>query len=78
MPFLQISFLSIAIEIYWNIHEMFTPSLLGYSTRSEMLLDILLQKTNTGQERLSFGPKIWSGINPSHKNLKQPLLSYIL
>ena len=78
MPFLQISFLSIAIEIYSNIHEMFTPSLLGYSTRSEMLLDIPLRKTNTGQERLFFGPKVCSGINPSDKNLKQRLLSYIL
>ena len=50
---------------YWNriilgyIHEMFKPSLCRYSTRSQMTLDIPLQKTNTGQKSLSFlRPKI--------------------
>ena len=50
---------------------MFETSLLGYSTVSQMPLDIPLRKTNTGQERLSFfGQKIWSRINPSNKNVK--------
>ena len=41
---------------YWNgiipgyIHEMFKPSLCRYSTISQMTLDILLRKTNTGQK----------------------------
>ena len=52
MLFLQISFLSTTMELYRSIHEMFEPSLLGCSTGSQMPLDIPLQKTNTGQERL--------------------------
>ena len=60
------------------IHEIFKPSLLIYSTRSQMALDIPLRKTNTGQKRLSLlGPKIWSKINPSSKNVKR-LLSDML
>ena len=62
---------------YWNgivpgyIHEMFKPSLCRYSTRSQMALDIPLRKTNTGQKSLSFlGPKIWSKIDPSIKNVR--------
>ena len=62
---------------YWNgivtgyIHEMFKPSLCRYSTRSQMALDIPLRKTNTGQKSLSFlGPKIWSKIGPSIKNVR--------
>ena len=41
---------------YWDgivsgyIHEMFKPSLCGYSTRSYMALDIPMQKTTTGQK----------------------------
>ena len=61
----------------WNrivpgyIHEMFKPSLCRYSTRSQMTLDIPLWKTNTGQKSLSFlGPKIWSKIGPSIKNVR--------
>ena len=58
---------------------MFYPSLLGYSTGSQMPLDIPLLKTNTGQERLSLsGHKIWSRINPSNKNVKQSFLSCML
>ena len=62
---------------YWNeivpgyIHEVFKPWLCRYSTRSQMALDILLWKTNTGQKSLSFlGPKIWSKIGPSIKNVR--------
>ena len=62
---------------YWNgivsgsIHEMFKHSLCRYSTRSQMTLDIPLRKTNTGQKSLSFlGPKIWSKIGPSIKNVR--------
>ena len=56
---------------YWKgivpgyIHEMFKPSLCSYSTRSQMVLDIPLRKTNTKQKSLSFlGPRIWSKIGP--------------
>ena len=59
---------------YWNgivpghNHEMFKPSL---CTRSQMALDIPPRKTNTGQKSLSFlGPKIWSKIDPSIKNVR--------
>ena len=62
---------------YWNgivpgyIHEMFKPSLCRYSARSQMALDIPLQKTITGQKCLSFlGTKIWSKIGPSIKNVR--------
>ena len=62
---------------YWNgivpgyILKMFKPSLCRYSTRSQMALDILLRKTNTGQKSLSFlGPKIWPKIDPSIKNVR--------
>ena len=61
----------------WNgivpgyIHEMFKPSLCRYSARSQMSLDIPLQKTNTGQKSLSLlGPTIWSKIGPSIKNVR--------
>ena len=50
---------------------MFQPSLCRYSTRSQMALDIPLQKKNTGQNSLAFmGPKIWSKISPSIKNVR--------
>ena len=50
---------------------MFKPSFCRYSTRSHMALDIPLRKTNTGQKSLSFlGPKIWSKIGPSIKNVR--------
>ena len=79
MPFLRISFLSTTMELNRSIHEIFYPSLLGYSTESQMPLDIPLRKTNTGQERLSFfGQKIWSRTNPSNKNVKQSFLSCML
>ena len=62
---------------YWNgivlgyFHEMFKPSLCRYNTRSQMAFDIPLRKTNTGQKNLSFlGPKIWSKIDPSIKNVR--------
>ena len=62
---------------YWNgivpgyINGMFKLSLCRYSTRSQMALDVPLWKTNIGQKSLSFlGPKIWSRINPSIKNVK--------
>ena len=49
---------------YWNIivpgyiHEMFKPSRSRYSTRSQMALDISLQKTNTGKKAYpSYYPK---------------------
>ena len=61
---------------YWNgivpgyINEIFRPSLCRYSTRLQMALDIPLRKTNKGQKSLSFlGPKIWSKIDPSIKNV---------
>ena len=79
MSVLQISFLSNTIELYRSIHETFEPSLLGYSTGSQMPLGIPLRKTNTGQESLFFfGQKLWSRINPSDKNVKQGFLSCIL
>ena len=62
---------------YWDgmvpgyIHDMFKTSLCRYSTRSQMALDMPLRKTNTGQKNLSFlGPKIWSNIGPSIKNVR--------
>ena len=62
---------------YWNgivpgyINEIFRPSLCRYSTRLQMALDIPLPKTNTGQKSISFlGPKIWSKIDPSIKNVR--------
>ena len=62
---------------YWNgiapgyIHEMFKPSLFRYSTRSQVALDIPLRKANTGRKSLFFlGPKIWSKIDPSIKNVR--------
>ena len=49
---------------------MFKPSLCRYSTRSQMALGIPLQKTNTEQKSLSFlGPKMWSKIGPTIKNV---------
>ena len=52
------------------IHEMFKPSLCRYSTISQMAPDIPPWKTNTVQKSLSFlGPKIWSKIDPSIKNV---------
>ena len=53
MLFLRISLLSTAMELYRSIHETFYPSLLGYSTVSQMPLDIPLRKTNTEQEGYS-------------------------
>ena len=62
---------------YWNgivpghLYEMFMPSLYRCSTRLQVALDIPLRKTNTGQKSLSFlGPKIWSKIGPSIKNVR--------
>ena len=70
---------------YWNvvvlvcIHEIFKPSIYRQSTRSQIALHIPLRKTNTGQKRLSFlGPKIWSKIKPSIKNVKHCLLLCML
>ena len=56
---------------------MFKPSLCRYSTRSQMVLDVSLRKTNTGQKSLSFlEPKIWFKIGPSFKNVRT-LSSYM-
>ena len=62
---------------FWNgivpgyIHEIFKPSLCRYNTRSQMAFDIPLWKTNTGRKSLSFlGPKIWSKIGSSIKNIR--------
>ena len=70
-------FIVTTIFKYWNrtetgyIHEMFKPLLYRYSTRSQMALDIPLRKTNTGRKSLYFlGPKIWSKIDPSIKNVR--------
>ena len=50
---------------------MFELSYNKYPTRSQMALDILLQRTITGQEALFFlGPKIWTKITHSTKNVK--------
>ena len=56
---------------HWNgivpgyIHEMFKPSLYKCSTRSQVALDI------PGRKNLCFlGPKIWSKIDPSMKNVR--------
>ena len=59
--------------------EMFKPSLCRYSTRSQITLDIPLQKTNTGQKRLSFlRSNIRWKANPSIKNVKKRLSSCML
>ena len=62
---------------YWNeivssyINDMFELSYNKYPTRSQMALDILLQRTITGQEVLFFlGPKIWTKITHITKNVK--------
>ena len=60
-------------KINWPgyIHEMFQSSLCRYSTRSQTALDIPLRKKNTGHKSVSFlGPKIWSKIGPSIKNVR--------
>ena len=50
---------------------MLLPSLNRYNTRSPMTFDIPLQKTNAGQQAISFlGPKIWTKIYYSDKNVK--------
>ena len=50
---------------------MFKPSLCRYSTRSQMVLDIPLRKTNTGQKSLSFlGPKVWYKIDSNMENVR--------
>ena len=50
---------------------MFKPSSNRYNTRSKKTLDILLQKTNIGQQALFFiGPKIWTKIGYSTKIVK--------
>ena len=42
-----------------------------YNTRSQMVLDILVQKINTEQQALSYlGPKIQTKISHSTKNVK--------
>ena len=52
-------------------HEIFKPSLCKYSTRSQIALGIPLQITNTRQKSLSLlGPKIWSKMDPSIKNIR--------
>ena len=70
---------------YWKgivpgyIHEMFKPSLCSYSTGSQIVLDIPLRKTNTGQKSLSFlGPRIWSKIGPSIKNMLLRKIFYFI
>ena len=60
------------MELYQGyIHEMYKPSLGRYRTRSQMVLNVPLRKTKTGQKSLSFlRPKIWSKIGPSIKNVR--------
>ena len=61
------------------IHKMFKPSFCKHSTRSQMTLDIPLQKTNTGQKSLFFlRPKIWSNISLVSKMLEHRLLLCML
>ena len=44
-----------------------------------MALDIPLRKTNAGQKSLSFlGPKIWSNVYPSIKNVKTSSFMHVL
>ena len=48
---------------------MLELSLCRYSTRSQMALDIILQRTNTGQKSLiCLDPKTWSKLKPNIKN----------
>ena len=53
-----------AVFKYWNgivsgyIHEMFKPSLCRYSSRSQMALDITLQKTEGGANMWYFWAKL--------------------
>ena len=54
--------------------HMFNPSLCRYSTRSQVILDLPLRKTNTEHKSLSlFGHKKWSKIVPSIKNVRTSL-----
>ena len=62
---------------FWNqltpsyFKDIFTPSVNKYNTRSQMALDIPLQKTTIGQKSISFlGPKIWSKTNNSLRAVK--------
>ena len=44
------------------------PSLNNYNTRSQMVLDIPLCRTNKGQKDMSFlGPKMWNKVKSSIK-----------
>ena len=52
------------------IHEIFKSLLCRYSTRSQMTLDIALQKTNKKKSLSLIEPKIWFEINLSCKNVK--------
>ena len=60
---------------YFTANTVFKPSLCRCSKRSQMTLDIPLQKTNTVQKNLSFlGPKIWSKMDLVSKMVKYCLL----
>ena len=53
---------------------MLKPSHNRYNTRSHIVLDIALRKTNTGQQALSFlEPETWTKISHSTKNVKAAL-----
>ena len=47
---------------------MFMPSINNYNTRSQMVLDIPLCRTNKGQKSMLFlGPKIWNKVSSNIK-----------
>ena len=67
---LRMLLLSNGKELYQDTFMKCLSLLCRYSISSQIALDIPLWKTNTGQKSLSLlGPKIWSKINPSIKNV---------
>ena len=70
---------------YWNqltpsyFNKKFTPSFNRYNTRSQVTLDIPLQKTVLGQKRISFlGSKMWSKINNDLKTANDSSFTHTL
>ena len=61
---------------YWNriapgyILEILEPVFCGYSARSQMALGIPMQKQIQSKRISLLGPKTWSKLNPSIKNVK--------
>ena len=63
-----------AVFKYWKritpsfLNDKFMPSLNNYNTRSQMVLDIPLCRTNKGLKSISFlGPKVWTKLSSNIK-----------